>query len=285
MNILVTGAGGFIGRHLVNTILAAGNNVIELNRSHGNVHEPDVFKEFKHTEVDHVFHLAASGTINESWSHIPDYIQSIVVGTSRVLEFCVSKKASCTYISSYMYGMPQYLPIDEKHPIDSANPYALAKRLSEDVCRFYAKEFGVKGSILRPFVIFGPGQNDDFLIPTLIRQVLEETEITVNDTSPKKRDYLFITDFCKALLATIQSDRQMDAYNIGMGVSYTIPELIGMIQGIAGTNKSIVSRNIVRKNDYPDVVASIQKAKSELNWSPEVSMETAFRLCMGRENG
>lgn len=280
MNILVTGSGGFIGKALCHALKIQKHQVIELSRLDGNVRLNSTFEPFENSQIDHVFHLAASGTIPESWSNTPDYLDNIVAGTAQVLEFCKRRQASYTYISSYMYGMPQYLPIDEKHPIASANPYALAKRLSEEVCKFYSREFSLKGTIIRPFVIFGQGQKEDFLIPMLIKQVMEDKEIVVNDLIPKKRDYLYIDDFIDALMATFDGKIEPEAYNIGMGVSYTIAELVNLMQEIAGTQKPVSDRGVVRKNDYPDVIASIQKASSELNWKPKVDMRMALAKCM-----
>jgi nucleoside-diphosphate-sugar epimerase len=280
MNILVTGSAGFIGKALCLALKGQKHQVFELSRANGNVRLSATFEPFENLQIHHVFHLAASGTIPESWSNTPDYLDNIVAGTSQVLEFCKRHQASYTYISSYMYGMPQYLPIDEKHPIASANPYALSKRLSEEVCKFYSREFSLKGTIIRPFVIFGQGQKEDFLIPMLIKQVMEEKEIVVNDLIPKKRDYLYIDDFIEALLKTFNGKLEPEAYNIGMGVSYTISELIDKIQEIAGTQKPVSDRGLVRKNDYPDVIASILKAGTDLNWKPKIDMKTALEKCM-----
>lgn len=280
MNILVTGSGGFIGKALCLALKGKNHQVIELSRANGNVRFSSTFEPFEYLQIDHVFHLAASGTIPESWANTPDYLDNIIAGTSQVLEFCKRHQASYTYVSSYMYGMPQYLPIDEKHPIASANPYALSKRLSEEVCKFYSSEFSLKGTIIRPFVIFGRGQKEDFLIPMLIKQVMEENEIVVNDLIPKKRDYLYIDDFIDALLTTFNGKLEPEAYNIGMGVSYTIVELINLMQEIADTQKPVSDRGIVRKNDYPDVIACIQKAANELKWKPKVDMRMALAKCM-----
>jgi nucleoside-diphosphate-sugar epimerase len=280
MRILVTGAGGFIGKALVKALQMKAHVVFELKRADGSMRDAATFGKFSEEQIDHVFHLAASGTIPESWENTPGYLDNIVVGTSRVLDFCKTKNASYTYISSYMYGMPQYLPIDEEHPMGAANPYALSKRISEEICLFYSREFGLKGTLIRPFVIFGEGQKENFLISSLIKQVLESEVIQVNDLTPKKRDYLYISDFISALLKTLEGRTNPEVFNIGMGVSYTIPEIIDLLQDIAGTNKMVTDKGLVRKNDYPDVVASISKAATDLNWKPQIDMRQALTLCI-----
>lgn len=277
MTILITGASGFIGSALSQHLEKAGHSIIRLGRKDGNISNPEVLAKMDDMKIEHVFHLAASGIIPESWEVIPEYLESIVVGSSRVFEACKRWKASYTYLSSYMYGMPEYLPIDEEHRNAAKNPYALSKKLSEEVCRFYSQELGVQGIIIRPFVVFGPGQKNTFLIPMLIQQALENDEIVVNDLTPKKRDYLYIEDLVNLLEKTIHTTHHGEAYNAAMGVSYTVSELVSIIQSCVGSSKPLRSRGIERKNDYPNVVASIEKAKREFNWEPKFSMEQAIK--------
>lgn len=285
MKILVTGACGFIGRALSQRLIQRDYEVTGLDLVDGLIQDKATLVKYTDYHFDHVFHLAASGTIQDSWEKIPEYIENITVGTGRVMDFCQKTKTSYTYISSYMYGMPKFLPIDETHPTDSTNPYALVKRLSEDVCQFYSTEFEVKGTIIRPFVIFGPGQQNSFLIPTLVNQVLHSDRIVVNDLAPKKRDYLYINDFVDVIEKTINPVNSYSIYNVGMGESFTIQELIDIIQGVAGTSKPVESRHISRKNDYTDVIASINKVKKELQWEPKFDMRSAIARYMEEVNG
>src|SRR6202011_2766469 len=106
-----------------------------------------------------------------------------------------------TLVSSYMYGHPERLPIPEDHPLRASNPYSHSKLLAEQITRFYQESFGVPVTIVRPFNLYGPGQSEDFLIPTLIRQALaqDSNAIVVADLTPK-RDYIYIDDVVDLLV-------------------------------------------------------------------------------------
>jgi GDP-4-dehydro-6-deoxy-D-mannose reductase len=277
MKILVTGADGFIGRALSHRLERGGHEVTGIDLADGKIQAKQTLETFQKASFDHVFHLAAHGAIQESWDKIPEYIERITLGTSRVMQFCKDIGASYTYISSYMYGMPEREFIDETHPISTVNPYALSKRLSEKVCQFYSSQLGVKGTIIRPFVIFGPGLKESFLIPSLIKQVIESETIVVRDLTPRKRDFLFIEDFIDVIEKTINPIKSISIFNVGMGKSYTIQELINLIQDIAGTEKPIENLNQPAKNEYPDVFANIDKVKKELQWEPKFDMRRGLK--------
>jgi nucleoside-diphosphate-sugar epimerase len=118
--------------------------------------------------VRHVFHLAGKAFVPESWQAPHGFYEVNVLGTANVLDFCRRQSASVTLISSYVYGKPLRLPIDEDHPLEPFNPYSHTKILAEEIGRYYAAQFGVPVFIVRPFNVYGPGQDRRFLIPTLI---------------------------------------------------------------------------------------------------------------------
>lgn len=274
--MLVTGSRGFIGSWLVETLEKEGHLIKTLNRSETDIATEEGRRRLSELEFDHVFHLAASGTIVESWDKIPEYISSIVVGTSHVLDRCKELKASFTYVSSYMYGAPQYDPIDEQHPVSSVNPYALAKKLSEDVCEFYATQFDLKVSVIRPFGLYGPRQKRDFLVPTILFQAIESKEIWVNDLMPAKRDFLYIKDFIDLLICTINSKENYAVFNAAQGESHTIEEVADIVQQVLGTAKPLMSKNQKRRNEYSHLFASIGKANKELGWKPKYNLHSAI---------
>jgi nucleoside-diphosphate-sugar epimerase len=268
--ILVTGASGFLGTHLVNALVARGETVVTHSWEDGDLArvEPRV------PEARHVYHLAARTYVPDSWSHPKDFYETNVLGTVGVLDYCRSRQASLTLISSYLYGQPERLPIDEDHPLRAFNPYGHSKLVAEEVARFYGQNFGVPVTVVRPFNLYGPGQGKDFLIPTLIRQALDPhlDVISVADHRPR-RDYIYVGDLVRLLL--MLSDRPGRAagiYNAGSGHSTSVLELAESIVGIAGTRKPVVSRNEERQNEVLDTVADIGRARRELGWEPEVSL-------------
>lgn len=279
MKVLVTGADGFTGKSLCKALSEKGIEVIALRRENGNITDAKTFAPYYEMQIDHIFHLAASSYVPDSWKNVPDFIHNNVIGTTHLLELCKSTNASFTFVSSYMYGVPIHLPISENHPTATPNPYALSKKLAEEVCMFYAKEFNIKMTIVRPFNIYGPGQRKDFLIPTIINQVLNNECIIVNDLKPK-RDYLFLDDFIAALLETLNINTNAEVFNIGSGNSYSVEEIINIIQKLAGTEKKVISKNLSRPNEIPDVVADITKLNKLTSWRPVYSLESGLRKCI-----
>ena len=136
--------------------------------------------EFSYEKLDHVIHLASRTYVPASWENPLDFYRTNASGTTNILDLCRKQGCSLTYVSSYVYGTPQYLPVDENHPVAPVSPYNHSKLVAEDICRFYSEQFGVPVTILRPVNIFGPGQNPSFLIPFIIEQVDSLKELGVD---------------------------------------------------------------------------------------------------------
>lgn len=278
-NILVTGANGFIGKALVRRLSDCGYKVFEFDINIGDISEKDSLKIVEKKNIDHVFHLAARSFVPDSWKNPVEFYKTNVIGTANVLDFCRSHFCSVTYVSSYAYGTPDYFPIDENHPVKSYNPYSHSKNMAEEICEFYKKNFGVKITIFRPFNIYGPGQNEIFLIPEIIKQLVSSGKkiIEVNDLKPK-RDYLYIDDFIDALMLSI--DNTDGIYNIGSGYSLSVEEIIKKAIKVSGIDKKYLSKNSSRKNEVNDVVADISKVKKELGWVVNTAFEKGLKCCI-----
>jgi len=174
------------------------------------------------------------------------------------------------FISSYLYGNPETLPIPETAKIYTPNPYALSKKTAEDYCKFYADSYAVKVVVIRPFNLYGAGQLTHFLIPEIILQVLKGKEIKIKDLEPK-RDYIYITDFIDAIIRSLNIN-EFQIFNIGSGISYSVGEIIEMVQKICGTDLLVISSAEKRQAEIIDTIADISKAKELLNWVPVTSM-------------
>lgn len=280
-NILVTGANGFVGRHLVPALAELGHHVRSISIEDGDI----ATCPLDFPDVQHVFHLAARMFVPDSWKNPLAFYNTNVMGTANVLDFCRRQQASLTLISSYVYGKPQRLPIAEDHPIAAFNPYAHSKVLGEDLARFYEQYFGVRLAIARPFNLYGPGQDNRFLIPSLIEQVLDPAKdvIQVADKRPK-RDYIHIDDLV-ALLIAMASENVPGVYNAGSGVSTSIEELVAIITRLTGRNKPLISRDEQRPNEVMDVIADISRAAEKLHWMPQVSLEQGIAGMLARPAG
>ena len=267
--ILVTGANGFIGKTLCNQLVLHGHEVVAISSDRGDISLIKTWEQIPPTDT--VIHLAARTFVPDSWKKPDLFLETNTLGTLRALEYCKQHQANMIYISSYLYGNAKTLPINEEAPVYTPNPYALSKKTAEEYCRLYADSYGVNTVILRPFNIYGSNQNPSFLIPEIIDQVLHKNRVRVKDLAPK-RDYLFIDDFIASIIKCLDV-HQFEIINIGSGISYSVKEIIDMVQNICGTNYPVTSSNETRIAEIMDTIADITKAAAILNWKPIISMQ------------
>lgn len=282
--ILVTGSTGFIGKNLIPRLEECGYIVYPVAKSLGfDLCNDSSLDLFLNKGISTIFHLAGKTYVPDSWNTTSSFYEINSLGTQRVLEFCRRTNAKLIYVSAYVYGVPRYLPIDESHPVMPNNPYAHSKWIGEELCKFYAREMGVKSIILRPFNLYGPGQAEHFLIPTLIKQIKENLDIVVKDETPK-RDYLYISDFVDACILAINYDEDFRIFNIGAGYSISVREIIETL--IQYSHKQIKWRSLgeKRKNEILDTIADCSAIKQSLNWSPKIQLKEFIANCINLEN-
>jgi len=213
--------------------------------------------------------------VPESFSNPRNFYHANTISTLNALELCRLNKAKFIFLSSYIYGKPKYLPIDEKHIIQSYNPYANSKILCEKLCEGYFQDFKVPVLVLRPFNIFGPGQNSNFLVSSIMQQA-STGKIFVNDLKPK-RDYLYIADFVKLLLKIIEKGfNNYSVYNAGSGISASVENIIEIVNKIYQNKNNIHCNNKPREYEIMEIVADISKAKNDFNWAPNYSLEKSL---------
>lgn len=275
-NILITGASGFIGKALSNKLTSIGFNVIKFNSSYGDIAHFNFVNEFSNIKINHIFHLAAKTFVPDSWINPLKFYETSVLGTGNILEFCKCRNIPLTFISAYIYGEPEQLPIRENCKLNANNPYAHSKLLAEEMCQFYSENFNIKIVIARPFNIYGKHQNEKFLIPYILKQVLQNEEIKVKDLHPK-RDYLYLDDLVDGLIQTMNCNNNFSIFNFGSGYSLSVEDIIQKIQEIVGSNKKVIAENIQRKNEIMNVVADITKAQEELGWRPRISFQEGIK--------
>lgn len=277
--VLVTGASGFIGRALTLRLLRDGHNVVEMSRKTGDIADTNAWGSLPSASV--VVHLAGISVVPDSWNNSPEFLRVNVVGTEQALKYCRRHGARLVLSSTCVYGPPERLPIDEYHPTRPNNPYALSKRMAESLCEFAATYHGVTTTILRLFNVFGTGQRPTFLMPTIVEQVKTGSKILVKELT-SRRDYVYIDDVVEAFVkACTLYGGKCRIFNIASGCAHSVEEVIAIAQKVAGTNLPIVSEDVRRFQEIPEVVADIGLAVGTLGWRPEWSLEEGLGAMIG----
>ena len=277
--VLLTGARGFLGKALLMQLQSAGMQVFGIDMEQGDITLESTLKPYDHEKIGHVIHLAGKTFVPESWDHPFSYYQVNVMGTVNVLEFCRRNKAGLIYISSYLYGEPESLPVSEDHPVKAYNPYSHTKVLAENACHFYSRAYGLKIVILRPFNAYGPGQPSRFIIPEIIAKVKDRDVdlVEVMDLRPR-RDFIYIDDLTNAIRLSVNAPHGI--YNLGSGYSVSVEEIIKEVMEITGIRKKYRGRGSERPNEIFDLYADITRAKRELNWEPLIRFEQGLAQCI-----
>lgn len=271
-SVLVTGHTGFVGSALTAALARDGRyEVIGASRSQGcdlrDEHALSGMPEFQL-----VVHLAGAVGVLQSWAHPLETFRDNLLPTLNVLECARLRGTPVIYMSSYVYGTPQYLPIDEHHPVQCRNPYARSKRQAELLCEAYAADYQVPVAILRPFNIYGPNQTPDSLIPSVIRQARETGRVRVHDLEPK-RDYVHVDDVVEAIVRILRAGLSgLEYYNLGCGTSYSVREVIDLVLGLLGGPCPVSSTGQTRPNEIGDCVSNSQKIAGRYGWRPRVTL-------------
>lgn len=279
--ILVTGSNGFVGRNLVKELKRYTMDVVDLTYPNGNRIDIGDWKRIKEMEDIHmVYHLAAITQVPFSFENPREMYTVNVLGTLNILELCrLHDIEKIVFASSYVYGPPRYLPIDEKHPVQPTNPYARSKVMGEDLCKAYYEDYGLKCVILRAFNIYGEGQSENFLIPSILKQLVKG-EIELNDPEPK-RDYIYIKDVINAYIKAGEYDESgFEIFNIGSGRSYSVDEIVRKLIDSSGRNVVITYQNKRRKGEIMNSISDSKKAKEKLCWEASVSIDEGLKIVL-----
>lgn len=270
--ILISGNRGFVGTALEKYLeKETGFEFIKTGSRSGNDFTlPDVVSSLPKADI--IVHLASKNFIPESFEKPDLYYRNNIVSTINLLEKARVDRAKIIFLSTYVYGKPAYLPIDESHGKQALNPYTQSKLVCEELCEAYHRDFGVNVIIFRPFNIYGPGQGEAFFIPSILRQI-NEPVIALNDSRPK-RDFIFIDDVVDAIYQAITNETiKFSIYNLGTGISTSVKNVVGMIHQLSGSQAEIKFSDKVRQGEILDTVADIKKIGLELGWQPKVSLQ------------
>lgn len=273
MTIAITGSDGFVGKYLLNTLKKRNDiNIIPIDITQGiNACNWD---EVKDIAADVYIHLANKSFVPDSYNNPHSFYDVNLKSTLNMLELCRINGAKLIYLSSYVYGAPEYLPIDENHPIKAFNPYAQTKVMCESMCEGYARDFSVPIIVFRPFNIYGVGQSENFLLPMMVKQ-MKTGKIQVKDDRPK-RDYVHVRDVVQAIECAIdytpQQVKSCEIINIGSGTSYSVKEIVDILISLSNTQIDYSATGETRPSEIMDTIANVDKLK-QIGWQQKVSLK------------
>lgn len=302
MQIVVTGAAGFIGSSLSEKLLALGHEVSgidcltdyyppEIKRQNieealknprfslieRDILEVDLPKLLDGCEV--IFHQAAQAGVRASWGQsFETYTNNNVLATQRLLEAAkeLPIKRFVFASSSSIYGDAQNIPVTEKEPTRPISPYGVTKLAAEHLCRLYHKNFGVPAVSLRYFTVFGPRQRPDMAFHRFIKAMFSDKPISVFGGGEQTRDFTFIEDIVAANILAMEKGSDGSAYNIGGGSRITLNDAIALLEGIIG-KKAKRDETASKKGDVLHTWSDTTLAQTELGFNPQYDVEKGLR--------
>lgn len=276
--VAVTGSSGFVGSYLVRRLSELKVSVLRLDIRDG-VDFTDWAQIRDLPQFDTMIHLAAKIFVPAAYENPREYYHINIGSTINALEICRTHGAKMVFASSYVYGQPKYLPIDEEHPASVFNPYCHSKVVGESLCEGYHRDFGIRIVILRAFNLYGPGQDRRTVIPSIIEQA-KTGSILLKDPQPK-RDFVYIDDMVNAYIKAIQYEKTpFETFNIAGGRSYSIKQISETIARRLADDVAVEFTGERRKNEVMDTIADISKAKKLLGWQPKIGIEEGIDLCL-----
>jgi NAD dependent epimerase/dehydratase len=303
MKAVVTGAGGFIGSHLVHRLVAEGFHVRafihynsrsdwgqleflptdilqEIEVVAGDIQDPfTVRKAIAHTEL--VFHLSSFIAIPYSYIAPQSYISTNISGALNVMQACLAENvAKVVHTStSECYGTARYVPIDENHPIQGQSPYSASKIGADMVAESFFRSFNLPVATLRPFNTYGPRQSARAIIPTIISQALTGAVIHLGALNPT-RDLNFIDDTVSAFMKiALTPGTEGEVINAGSGKEISVGELARLILELMEIDRPIETdsqRIRPSKSEVTRLLCDNTKAKKLLGWEPAVPLRNGL---------
>lgn len=303
--VLVTGAGGFIGSSLVEQLVYAGASVTGF--LHYNSRNDPGLLRYTAPEVQHnvslyfgdlcdvesvqramkgrqiIFHLGALIGIPYSYVHPRDVVQTNVIGTLNVLTAARNLEVERVVhtSTSEVYGTARYVPIDEAHPLQGQSPYSASKIGADKLAESFHLSFGLPVSTVRPFNTYGPRQSARAVIPTIIGQMLSRDCIKLGSLHPR-RDFTFVRDTAVGFMAAAASKATIgEVVNLGSGSEITIGDLVHLIRRLVGRDVLLEAEDKQRVrptgSEVERLLSDNQKAKRIMGWSPQVSLEEGLQ--------
>jgi UDP-glucose 4-epimerase len=294
MKVLVTGGAGFIGSNIVDELIDKGHQVTVVdNLSTGkkenlndqaefyqlDIRDQELGKVFKEKEITHVIHHAAQIDVQHSIKDPLFDAQNNISGTINLLECCRAYNVEKTiYASSAaVYGEPDYLPVDEKHPIKAMSPYGISKHTPEHYIKMYKELYNLKYTIFRYANVYGPRQDpkgEGGVVSIFVDKMLAEESPVIFGDGKQTRDFIHVYDIVKAnLLALEKGDNIL--VNISTESRDSVNDLVDYLNEILPYNLETIYEE-ARKGDILHSSLANGKAKKLLGWTPDYELKAGL---------
>lgn len=287
--ILVTGAGGFIGTHLIRRLRADGHHVqavdrvpsggrAGLDRGGGRVdwHQGDLLEmDLEHlvAGVEYVVHLAGQPGVRESWAEFPRYARGNIETTQRLLESLRGRQLKKFVLASTssVYGDAP-MPAREDGPVLPISPYGATKLAAESLCELYGRTAGMPWVALRYFTVYGPGQRPDMAFTRWLRAVHEGKPVEIYGDGTQIRDFTYVADAVEATVRALFAPARQVAVNVGGGRPVSVREAIAAIQKVTGVPVRMQYHRTAR-GDMKETRASTTRLEQLLGFVPATPLE------------
>lgn len=297
---VVTGAGGFIGSHLVDTLLRLGNTVVGIDTMEPrdgpatkqmNLREALKSRAFRLARLDittasdddlmaaldgadWIFHLAGQPGVRQSWGPgFVRYTRGNVEATQRLLELSRHLRLQRFVLASTssVYG-GRRLPMRESDPAAPVSPYGLTKLAAEHLCRIYSQQWGVPTVIVRYFTVYGPRQRPDMAFSQFIANARASRPIILYAHGRLQRDFTFVSDAVSGTLLAATYGQVGEVYNIGSGRRHTLRDVVRTLEQVLGQPLVLTLKAETPQGDMSGTLADITKARTHLRYQPQVEL-------------
>jgi UDP-glucuronate 4-epimerase len=306
-NILVTGGAGFIGSHLVDRLLASGDNVVTVVDDFNDFYSPDIKRTnvaghlnnerytlveadirdrqaldrvFDKQQFDCIVHLAARAGVRPSLAEPELYAETNINGTLNLLELARSTGVNQFVFgsSSSVYGINAKVPFSEDDPIrQPISPYAATKAAGELLCHTYTHLYGLRCVCLRFFTVYGARQRPDLAIHKFARLMTAGKPIPVFGDGSTRRDYTYIDDIISGVMAAIVYDESnYEVFNLGESETVELRELISLLEKTLDC-QAVIDRQPPQPGDVPQTFADVTKARQLLGYNPQTNIEEGIK--------
>jgi nucleoside-diphosphate-sugar epimerase len=284
--IVIAGSKGFFGSNLISYLeKKQGFNIVKIDIEDGlDLSSSNIMDKIK--KFDYFVHFANVSFVPDSFLMPQNFYRTNFETTLNALELCRKYKAKMIYISSYVYGNPKYLPVDEKHDIVPFNPYAQSKAICEKLCEGYNRDFNIDITIFRPFNLYGFNQKTLIIAEIIEKLKKGEKLIQLNNSKPR-RDYVNIADAVNALYLAICSNLNgYNVFNIASNKSYSVKEITVLFERHLKDKsvRFIFNSNNIRKNEVLETRGSNELAKTKIGWEPTISFDDGLKNILVKEN-